>query len=94
MTGLDWTVVTIRVPAVLKNAEPVQQHNLPLKEYERAVIYRLGLMLPGGTQGPGESILHCPDVNLFHTFIHNSTLTIREAPQANRPYGVIFLNEI
>ena len=35
---------------------PVQQHNLPFKEYERAVIYRLGLMLPGGTQGPGESI--------------------------------------
>ena len=90
MTGLDWTVVTTRAPAVRTNAGPVQQHYLPLKEYERAVIYRLGLMLPGGTQGPGESILHCPDVKLFHTFIHNSTLTIREAPQANRPYGVIF----
>ena len=86
--------MTIRVPAVLANAGPVQQHYLPLKEYERAVIYRLGLMLPGGTQGPGESILHCPDVKLFHTFIHNTTLTIREAPQANEPSGVTFLNEI
>ena len=34
-----------------------------LKEYERAVIFRLGLLLRGGTRGPGVFfILPCTDI--------------------------------
>ena len=37
--------------------------HVPCQEYERAVIFRLGLLLTGGTRGPGVFfILPCVDV--------------------------------
>ena len=31
----------------------VRKRNMPIQEYERAVIFRLGRLLTGGARGPG-----------------------------------------
>lgn len=34
-----------------------------VQEYERAVIFRLGRLLSGGSRGPGEILFLCPGIS-------------------------------
>ena len=40
-------------PGARGRPSPDNTHADPLQEYERAVIFRLGLLLSGGARGPG-----------------------------------------
>ncbi|XP_077986326.1 band 7 protein AGAP004871-like [Glandiceps talaboti] len=56
LTGMSWVLFLITLPFSLCFCIKVVQ------EYERAVIFRLGLLLPGGAKGPGIFfILPCID---------------------------------
>ena len=59
---------------------------IPLQEYERAVIFRLGRLLTGGARGPGVFfIIPCVDT---YVKIDMRSMTFEIPPQEVCPYIV------
>ncbi|XP_071747732.1 band 7 protein AGAP004871 isoform X2 [Lepeophtheirus salmonis] len=73
LTGLSWIIVIVTLPFSLFVCFKVVQ------EYERAVIFRLGRLLQGGSKGPGLHFgLPCVE---SHEVVDMRTITLCVPPQ-------------